>query len=106
VLLKVIAAVYCEYSCGSAVGIATGYEMGDPEVEVLVPVGFKNVHFSISSVPAVGSTQPPIQFVPGALFPGGGEINPEECGADHPPPASAEVKILIYTCTLTYVFMA
>jgi hypothetical protein len=31
------------------------------------PGRVKNVHFSISSRPALGSTQPPIQWVPGAL---------------------------------------
>jgi hypothetical protein len=31
---------------------------------------YKNYHFSMSSRPALGSTRPPIQWVPGALSPG------------------------------------
>jgi hypothetical protein len=65
------------------------------------PGGVKNFHFSMSSRPALGSTQPPIQWLPGALSPGvkrpGGE-------ADHSLPASTEVKKMwIYTFTPLYV---
>jgi hypothetical protein len=49
----------------------------------------KNFLFSKSSRPAVGSTQPPIQWVLGALFRGVKRLGGE---ADHSPPASAEVK--------------
>jgi hypothetical protein len=49
-----------------AVGIATGYGLDDWEV-VRVPVGVKNYYFSMSSRPALGSTQLPIQWVPGGL---------------------------------------
>jgi hypothetical protein len=55
------------------------------------------------SRPALGSTQPPIQWVPGALSPGTKRPGRE---ADHSSPASAEVKKMwIYTSTPSYVFM-
>jgi hypothetical protein len=44
----------------------------------------KNFLFSKSSRPALGSTQPPIQWVPEVKRPGR--------EADHSPPANAEVK--------------
>jgi hypothetical protein len=34
------------------------------------PGRVKNIHFSISSTPPLGSTQPPIQWVPGTVSPG------------------------------------
>jgi len=40
--------------------------------------------FATSSRPALGTTQPPIQLVSGALTPG--------LEADHQPPSSADVK--------------
>jgi hypothetical protein len=49
----------------SVVGIATGYGLDDRGVGVRVPVGSRI--FSTSSRPALGSTQPPIQWVPGTL---------------------------------------
>jgi hypothetical protein len=53
----------------------------------------------MSSRPALGTTQPPSQWVPGALSP--------EREADHSPPTSAEVvKTWVYTSTPPYVFMA
>jgi hypothetical protein len=63
-----------------------------------------NFHFSTSSIPALGSTQPPIQWVPGALSPG---VKWSGREADHSLPASAEVKKMwIYTSTPPYAFMA
>jgi hypothetical protein len=55
----------------SSVGIATGYGLDDREFGVRVPVGSRI--FSCSRRPdrALGSTQPPIQWVPGALSSGG-----------------------------------
>jgi hypothetical protein len=52
---------------------------------------------STSSRPALGSTQPPIQWVPEALSPG---VKRPVREADHSLPISAEVKkICIYTST-------
>jgi hypothetical protein len=51
----------------------------------------------MSSRPALGSTQPPIQWVPGSLSSG---VKRQEREADHSSPASVEVKkMLIYTST-------
>jgi hypothetical protein len=50
----------------NAVGITTGYGLDDRGVGVRVPVGSRI--FSTSSRPALGSTQPSIQWV--ALYPG------------------------------------
>jgi hypothetical protein len=58
----------------------------------------------ISSRPALGSTQPPIKWVPGALSPG---VNRQGREGDHSPPTSAEVKKMwTYTSTPLYVYMA
>jgi hypothetical protein len=54
-------------SRNSSVGIATGYELDDRGVGVRVPVGSRI--FSTSPRPALGPTQPPIQWVP-EFFPG------------------------------------
>jgi hypothetical protein len=71
--------------------------------ESLSPGRVKNFHFSISSRPALGSTQPPIKWV-GGPFPG---VKWQGREADHSPPTSAEVKKMwIYTSTPQYVFMA
>jgi hypothetical protein len=62
---------------------------GRPSARSSSPGKVKNFHFSMSSRPALGSTQPPIQWVPGALSPGVKRPGRE---ADHLPPASTEVK--------------
>jgi hypothetical protein len=63
----------------------------------LSPGRVKNFLFSKSSRPALRSTQPPIQWVPGALSPG---VKWPRREVDHSPPTSAEVKkIWIYTST-------
>jgi hypothetical protein len=62
------------------------------------PSMVKNFLFSMSSRPALGSTQPQIQWVLGALSPG--IKRRQGCEADHSPQASAEVKNMwIYTST-------
>jgi hypothetical protein len=67
-----------------AVGIAAGYGLDDQEVGVRVPVGARIFLFSTASRTTLGSTQPPIQWVPGVKWPGR--------EADKSPPANAEVK--------------
>jgi hypothetical protein len=68
------------------------------------PCRVKNFLFSTSSRPALGSAQPRIQWVPGALSPG---LKRPVREADHSPPDSAKVKKMwIYTSTLPYAFMA
>jgi hypothetical protein len=63
------------------------------KVFLCIPV-IKHFRFSISSRPALGPTQPPIQWVQGALSPA---INRQVRQADHSPPSSAEVtKLWIY----------
>jgi hypothetical protein len=85
------------------VGIATGYGLDNWGVGVQV-LGGKNFHFSMSSRPALRTTQPPIQWVPGTLSPG---VKRQGRKADHSPPTSAKVKKMwIYTSTPPYAFMA
>jgi hypothetical protein len=61
------------------------------------PGGVKNFGFSTASRPALRPTQPPIEWVPGALHPGVKRPGRE---ADNSPPTSAEVKkTWIYTST-------
>jgi hypothetical protein len=64
----------------------------------------KKFSFSMLSRLALGSTQPPIQRVPGTLFPG---VKRQGREADSSPPTSAEVKKMwVNTSTPPYVFMA
>jgi hypothetical protein len=59
----------------------------------------KNFHISMSSRPALGSTQPPIQWV--------SRVKRLGCEADHSLTTSAEVKkTCVYTSTSSYTFMA
>jgi hypothetical protein len=59
----------------------------------------QNFLFYKSYRPALGSTQPPIQWVPGVKRP--------RREVDHSPPTSAEVKKMwIYTSTPPYTFTA
>jgi hypothetical protein len=84
------------------VGIATDYGLNHRGVGVRGPVGSRI--FSASSRPALGSIEPPIQWVPRVLSRGVKQPGRE---ADHSPPTSAEVKKMwIYTSTPLYVFMA
>jgi hypothetical protein len=75
----------------SVVSIATGYGLDDRGVS-LSPSRVKNFLFSTASRPALGPTQPAIQWVPGVKLQGR--------EADQSPPTSAEVnKMWIYTST-------
>jgi hypothetical protein len=68
------------------------------------PGRIKTFLLSTSSRPILGSTQPPIQWVPGSLSPG---VKRPECEADHSPQISEEVnKTWIHTSTPPYAFMA
>jgi hypothetical protein len=85
---------------GSIVGVATGFGLDDRGVGVRVPVGSRM--FS-KSRPVLGSTQPPMQWVPRAFSPAVRRPGRE---ADHPSPANAELKKMwIYTSTPSYAFM-
>jgi hypothetical protein len=76
-----------------------------PRCRCSSPGGGKNFHFSTSSRPALGPTQPPIQWIGnGALSP---RVKRQGCEADHSPATSVEVKKMwIYTSTPPYAFMA
>jgi hypothetical protein len=90
-------------SWDSTVSIATGYRLDD-RGRSSSPSRIKNILFSALSRLVLGPTQPPIQWVPGALS---SEVKQPGREADHSPPASAKVKKLwIYTSTLPYTFMA
>jgi hypothetical protein len=78
----------------SAVGIATGYGLDGRGIGVRVPVAAK-YFLSASSTTVLGPTQPPVQWVLGALSPGVKRPGRE---ADHSTPTSAEVN-WIYTPT-------
>jgi hypothetical protein len=51
--------------------------------------GRKNRPLSTESIPALGPTQSPIQWVPEAFSPG---VKPPGCEADHSPQVSAQAK--------------
>jgi hypothetical protein len=77
--------------------------VGRPRGRSSSPGRVKNFLFSTSSRPALGSTQPPIQWVPGALSLGVKRPGRE---ANHSLPTSAEVKKMwIYTPTPPYTFI-
>jgi hypothetical protein len=69
-----------------SVGIAASYDL---DGQISNPGRGTTFFSSPVSRPAVGSTQPPIQWVPRALSPGEKRQGRE---ADHSPPSSAEVK--------------
>jgi hypothetical protein len=78
----------------SVVGIATSYGLDDRGVGVRVPVGSK-IFSSPDRPDRLRSTQPPIQWVAGVVFPGVKRPGRE---VDHSLPTSAEVKKMwIYT---------
>jgi hypothetical protein len=95
--------MYATRSRDISVGIATGYGLNGQGGGRSSPGRVKSFYFSISSRPALGSTQPPIKIGTGGSFPG---VKRQGREADHSPPTSAEVKkMYIYTSTPPYVFM-
>jgi hypothetical protein len=66
------------------------YELGDRVIEVRSPAEAKGI-FPLASVsrPALGPTQPSVQWVPGVVSPGSKTRPVSE--ADYSPPSSAEV---------------
>jgi hypothetical protein len=68
----------------SSVGIATGWTAG-----VRFPARQEIYLFSTESRPVLESTQPPVQWVPGAIS---SRVKRPGCEADHSPPSGAEVK--------------
>jgi hypothetical protein len=87
----------------SKVGIATDYGL-KVWGRSSNPGRVKNFLLSTSSIPALGPTQPSIQWEPGALSPG---VERPGSEADRSPPTGAEVKkIWIYISIPTYAFMA
>jgi hypothetical protein len=64
----------------STVGIATVYGLDDKRGQISSPDRVKNFLFSTSSRPVLGSTQPPVQWVPGAVSHGVKQLERE---ADH-----------------------
>jgi hypothetical protein len=85
--------------CYHKVSISTALDYGldDRGVESWQRMG--TFLFSTASRPALGLTQPHIQWVPGVLFLG---VKRPRCEADHSPPSSAVVKnAWSYTSTPT-----
>jgi hypothetical protein len=87
--LKSNVALCWKVSWGSSVGRATGYGLDDAMIGIRFPAGLGMFLFGTTSRPTLGPTQPPIQWVPGALSPG---IKRPDREADHSDPSSAEVK--------------
>jgi hypothetical protein len=72
-----------------SVGIATDYGLDNRMIGVRIPAGAGNFLFTTASRPALGPTQPPFQWVPGALSLGVKRPGRE---ADHSPPSNREVE--------------
>jgi hypothetical protein len=72
----------------SSVGIAVGYGLDDRVSSVRFPAGLGIFLFTASRT-ALGPTQPPVQWVLGALSLG---VKRPGCEADRSPPSSAEVE--------------
>jgi hypothetical protein len=82
-------------------GIALGYGLDGRGFEARQ--GLRIFLFTTASRTGLGPTQPPIQWVPGALSLGVKWPEPE---ADHLPPSNAEVKnAWSYNSTPQYIFM-
>jgi hypothetical protein len=66
------------------------WQSGRPGDRGSIPGGDKGFFLYPVSRPALGPTQPPVQWVPGVLSPGVKARS--ERDADHSPPSSAEVE--------------
>jgi hypothetical protein len=66
-----------------------------PRGRSFYPGKVKNSHFSMPPRPALGSTQPPIQWVPEVLSP---RVKRPGREADHLPQTTAEVKKNVGLC--------
>jgi hypothetical protein len=75
-------------SWGSSVSIVTDLRAGQPGFDSRQEQRFFSI-FATASRPVLGPTQPPIQWVPGALSLGVKRPGREAC---HSPPSSAEIK--------------
>jgi hypothetical protein len=81
----------------SSVGIALDYGLDGRGSRVRFPAGAGNFSLkTTASRPALGPTQPPIQWVPGAVSLG---VKRPGRVADHSPQSSAEVNEWSYTPT-------
>jgi hypothetical protein len=69
--------------------LSLGYGMDDRDSRFRLLAGLGIFLFTSASRTALGPTQPPIEWVPGALSLG---VKRPEREADHLPPSSAEVK--------------
>ena len=78
---EIISEPWTKCGPGSSVGIATGYRLGGPEIESRWGETFR------PSRPALGPTQPPVQWVPGFSR---GKVRPGRA-ADYSPSPSAVV---------------
>jgi hypothetical protein len=88
----------------SSVRIVTGLRSGRLGFRVRFSAGAGKFLFTTASRPALRPTQPPIQWVPGALSLG---VKRPVREADHSSASSAEVKTAwSYTSTPQYAFMA
>jgi hypothetical protein len=77
----------CRREPGDLSGLALGYGLDDRGFESRQGMGI--FLFTTASRLALGPTQPPIQWVSGALSPG---VKRSRCEIDHSPPSSSEVK--------------
>jgi hypothetical protein len=82
-LVSFTAITLCVKSRESSASIALGYRLEDRGSRVRFPAGLGIFLFTTASRTALGSTQPPIQWVPGALSLGVKRPGRE---ADHSPP--------------------
>jgi hypothetical protein len=73
-------------SCDSSVDIVTGYALDDPGS---IPYSAKIFFFSTASKSNLGPTQPPFQWVPGAIFRG---IKQPGHESDHSSPSGTKFK--------------